>query len=346
MEQEKVKRFYRKMAKTSLVLVYLVIIAGAVVRMTGSGMGCPDWPKCFGYYIPPTEAEELEWHAGKGYKKGQVIILNEALWVAKSDFNSSDRYNPLNWEQYTRHDYATFNAFHTWTEFINRLFGALAGLAVLLMAIASFGYWPAKRLITVMSWIAVLAMGFQGWLGATVVYSVLEPVKITLHMSMALVIVALLLFLIFKSGEKPKAKISHPYIPILVILVLFLSIIQIVMGTQVRQFVDQQIDLLGAQAKNLWLAGAELSFYVHRSFSIAVFVSNVFLAYLIYKHGLWKARINMILFIILAEILSGMAMYYFDFPFGSQAIHLILAAVLFGLQFYLLLESRGTIKTS
>ncbi|MEN8789193.1 MAG: COX15/CtaA family protein [Flavobacteriaceae bacterium] len=340
------KRLYRKMAKTSLVLVYLVIIAGAVVRMTGSGMGCPDWPKCFGYYIPPTAASELEWHAGKEYKKGQVIILNETLWVAKTDFNSSESYDSLNWEQYTRHDYATFNAFHTWTEFINRLFGALAGLAVLFMAIASFGYWPARRMITVMSWVAVFAMGFQGWLGATVVYSVLEPVKITLHMSMALVIVALLLFLIFKSGDKPKITPIHPLIPKLVILALLLSIIQIVMGTQVRQFVDQQIDLLGEHAKNQWLSGADLSFYIHRSFSIVVFFTNVFLAYLIYKKGMWKARINLIMIIILAEIMTGMAMYYLDFPFGSQAVHLILAAVLFGLQFYLLLESRGTVKSS
>lgn len=346
MEQGKRKRLYRKMAKTSLVLVYLVIIAGAVVRMTGSGMGCPDWPKCFGYYIPPTEASELEWQTGKEYKKGQVIILNEALWVAKSDFDTTEQFNPLNWEQYTRHDYATFNAFHTWTEFINRLFGALAGLAVLIMAIASFSFWPAKRLITVMSWLAVLAMGFQGWLGATVVYSVLEPVKITIHMSMALVIVALLLFLIFKSGDKPGKKSVHPYIPPLIVLALLLSIIQIVMGTQVRQFVDQQIDLVGEDGKNLWLAGADLSFYVHRTFSIVVLLTNVLLVYLCYKNSLWKNRINLILMIILAEILSGMAMYYLDFPFASQPAHLILAAVLFGLQFYLLLESRGTVKSS
>ena len=74
---------FTKIAKISLVLVYLVIIAGAVVRMTGSGMGCPDWPKCFGHYIPPTDIRELQWQPKKEFKKGQVIILNEALWVAK-----------------------------------------------------------------------------------------------------------------------------------------------------------------------------------------------------------------------------------------------------------------------
>ena len=346
MEQGKSMNFYRKMAKTSLVLVYLVIIAGAVVRMTGSGMGCPDWPKCFGYYIPPTEAEELQWQPDREYKKGQVIILEESLWVANSDFRSADQYNTQNWEQYTRHDYATFNAFHTWTEFINRLFGALAGLAVLIMAIASFGYWPKKKIITIFSWIVVLAMAFQGWLGATVVYSVLEPVKITLHMSMALVIVALILYLIFKAEQKTINAQIHPRIRILVFIALLLSIIQIIMGTQVRQFVDEQSGHLGEYAKDLWLRKADLSFYVHRTFSIAVLFTNILLAFLIYKFGMARGKINLILLIILAEILSGMAMYYIDFPFGSQPVHLVLAAFLFGLQFYLLLEVRGTVKTS
>ena len=63
--------------KISLILVYLVIAAGSIVRMTGSGMGCPDWPKCFGYWIPPTERAQLDWKPGHQYTKGQVIILNE-----------------------------------------------------------------------------------------------------------------------------------------------------------------------------------------------------------------------------------------------------------------------------
>ena len=69
--------------KTSILLVYLVIATGGVVRMTGSGMGCPDWPKCFGYYIPPTKIAELTWVSQKSFKKGQMIIYKDELKISK-----------------------------------------------------------------------------------------------------------------------------------------------------------------------------------------------------------------------------------------------------------------------
>ena len=105
----------------ALLSVYLVILAGAVVRMTGSGMGCPDWPKCFGYLIPPTERSQLDWQPNKNYEKGNVIILDNILQVATQTFESGKTIDLENWEAYTKHDYTTFNATHTWVEFINRL---------------------------------------------------------------------------------------------------------------------------------------------------------------------------------------------------------------------------------
>ncbi|MEL6812192.1 MAG: COX15/CtaA family protein, partial [Bacteroidota bacterium] len=180
---------YRKSVKVALILVYLVIIAGAMVRMTGSGMGCPDWPKCFGYYIPPTDASELEWDANRDFKKGQVIIVEESLKVAATDFTTGEVYSETNWKNYTKHDYAIFNVWHTWIEYINRLIGALSGLAILIMAFLSIKKWSVRKRITYLSFLSVGLIGFQAWLGATVVYSVLAPVKITLHMVMALVIV-------------------------------------------------------------------------------------------------------------------------------------------------------------
>lgn len=330
---------YHSIAKITLVLVYLVIIAGAVVRMTGSGMGCPDWPKCFGHLIPPTEESQLQWKPGQSYHKGQVIILNESLQVAKEDFTSGNELKLNHWEPYTKHDYAEFNPWHTWIEFVNRLFGALAGLGTLVLAFVSFGYWKKKKSTTLLSWIVVFGMGFQAWLGATVVYSVLEPVKITLHMVMALLIVAILLYLIFRSNEHKRTYIYDSKTMVILSTVFGLTLIQIILGTQVRQFVDEQIDLVGETAKNLWLNKPILAFYIHRTFSIIVVLVNLYLAYRIYNLNLGLTKINWILSILLVEVISGMAMFYWNFPFMSQTLHLVLASLLFGVQFYLLLES-------
>ncbi len=339
------KKNFGKFARISLVLVYLVIAAGAIVRMTGSGMGCPDWPKCFGYYIPPTQPDQLEWQPSHDYKKDQVIIIEEVLWVANSDFRSGDQIGMDNWERYTRHDYAEFNAIHTWTEFINRLMGALAGLAVFVTALASLYYWKSRKIVTILAWLLVIAMGFQAWLGATVVYSVLEPVKITIHMVMALVIVAMLLYLIFIAAEKTKKKRGHLLSSRLITVVLLFTIVQVVLGTQVREFVDQQAELLGKNAKQLWLESPGITFYVHRSFSIIVVLLNLWLAYLIYSNRLELRKIYWVLALILAEVASGMAMYYLNFPFSTQPLHLVLASLLFGFQFYLLLESRQKVNS-
>ncbi|WP_394970705.1 heme A synthase [uncultured Croceitalea sp.] len=336
---------FRKLAKISLVLVYLVIIAGAVVRMTGSGMGCPDWPKCFGYYVPPTDAETLRWKQKKEFRKGQVIILNETLRVAQKNFVTKEVFNEKNWEVYTKHNYATFNVWHTWIEYINRLFGALAGLATLFLAIFSLKFWQRNKKITLFSWLVVIGMGFQAWLGATVVYSVLEPVKITIHMVMALVIVAIILYLIFKSDKQNKLHKSHKTISTIIAGSLFITLIQIILGTQVRQFVDEQIDVVGENAKELWLLKPTLQFYIHRSLSILVVLINGYLFFKIKKYSLGFEKINWVIYLIVFEVLTGILMYYIEFPFGSQPLHLVLASLLFGVQFYLVLETLKASKS-
>lgn len=330
---------YRKAVKVSLILVFMVIVAGAVVRMTGSGMGCPDWPKCFGYYIPPTEQSQLEFQPEHSYQKGQVIIMDEKLMVAAQNFKSSKEYDPGNWEAYTKHDYAIFNPTHTWVEYINRLVGALAGLAVLVMAILSIKKFRQSKKITLLSWLSVLMMGFQAWLGATVVYSVLAPAKITIHMVMALVIVAVLLYLLYISSEKQRAHFSTASFRNLMILAVVMTLVQVVMGTQVRQFVDEQVKSLGYGNEHLWLEDPDLNFYIHRSFSILVLLVNLILWWKNRNLGLKLSRINLVMAIILLEVATGVAMYNFDFPFLSQPLHLVIASLLFAYQFYLLLES-------
>lgn len=332
---------FNKIAKTALILVYLVIIAGALVRMTGSGMGCPDWPKCFGYYIPPTDIKELTWSENRVFKKGMVIIKDEKLLVAKEDCLTGKTFEASQWEPYTKHDYAVFNPTHTWVEYINRLIGALSGFACLAMAITSFTFWRKNKTITILSWLVVFMMGFQAWLGATVVYSVLNPLKITLHMVMALIIVAVILYVIFLANPKDKILPVHASFKYVLWITLIMTLIQVILGTQVREFVDKQVKS-GIENQALWLNNPEVSFYFHRSFSIVVFLANLFLLLRNKRFGLGVSKTNWVLLLLIAEIISGIAMYYLNFPFGSQTIHLVIASILFGVQFYMILETKKT----
>ena len=332
---------FLKAAKASLILVYLVIVAGALVRMTGSGMGCPDWPKCFGYYIPPTDIKELLWTPNHQYLENQVIIKDEKLLVATSDFISKEKFNNANFRQYTKHDYAIFNAVETWIEYINRLVGALAGLAVFAMAVLSFKYFKSNKKITLFSWLTVFLMGFQGWLGARVVYSVLNPVKITIHMIVALVIVAMLLYVIKNVSKSTENFVFNSNFNKIIIITFCLTFIQIILGTQVRQYVDDQVKILGYEQMSKVLSNPEITFYIHRSFSLLILTLNGFLLFKNRNLALGFTKINWVAGFIGLEIVTGMAMYYLDFPYTSQPIHLVIASLLFGVQFYLVLESKS-----
>ena len=333
------KKHFRDIAKTALVLVYLVIIAGAVVRMTGSGMGCPDWPKCFGYYIPPTESSEIEFKPNHFYKKGVIIIHNEGLLVAKNTFTSSETLNPNHWETYTKHDYAIYNPTHTWVEYINRLVGVLAGIPILIFTIVSFWFWKQNKWIAIVSVLTVIGMGFQAWLGKTVVDSNLAPYKITIHMVMALVIVAFILYIIYASKVTFNTiKLDFKF-SFLLKIAIALSLVQIVLGTQVRQFVDEQTKNYGYFNWGA-LTSMPIKFYIHRSFSIVVLLINGWLFLRNKRLQLGFKKINLVLTCIIAEIFTGIIMYYFDFPFLSQPLHLVIACIMAGIQFYVFLESR------
>ena len=328
---------FHKLTKLSLLLVYLVIIAGAFVRMTGSGMGCPDWPKCFGFYVPPSEVSQILFKENNDYSKDQMILYNEEeLLVAKSDFTSDDFINLNNWEVYEKHDYVIFNPVHTWIEYINRLIGAISGIPILIFTIISIIYFKKFRHLTLISIITLVAMGFQAWLGKTVVDSNLATYKITLHMLMALFIVALLIYLVYYGGKSfIKTNKTFKY---LILFGLFLTLIQIILGTQVRQIVDEQAKLF-AYDKSMWLNDIPFVYEYHRTFSILVISINMALFLINKKFQLGNNYINYVMLLIVLEIFTGASMFYFDFPFGTQTAHLVFASIIFGLQFYILLQN-------
>lgn len=324
-----------KAIKIAIVAVYVIFLAGSVVRMTGAGMGCPDWPKCFGYYIPPTNESQITWKPNTTFNKGAIVIHNKTLYVAKSKLQTGSQFSTSQWEKYTKHNYAVFNPAHTWTEYINRLSSVVAGFIfvwLLLVAFKKENQIKGTRLLVTLAFAGML---FEAWLGKTVVDSVLSPYIITLHMFAGLIIVALLIkALVLSNGRQLKATYLNTFYYLL-ISSLALITLQILLGTQVRQFVDEQIKQYGFHQKEFRLLDPNFNFYFHRSFTIVVVIVNACLIWMNRKYQLGFQQINWVGGLLFLEAFSGVLMYYVDFPFGTQAIHLLSGAISFGILLYL-----------
>ena len=129
----------------TLILIYLVVVAGSFVRITGSGMGCPDWPKCFDQWVPPTTDANLpedykdiysEKRANKVEKFSKFLVL-----LGLDDTAEKMKNDPMLLVE------QDFNGRKTWTEYVNRLCGFLAGNAMLLSFIWLLFKYRKRNLI-------------------------------------------------------------------------------------------------------------------------------------------------------------------------------------------------------
>ena len=334
------KNRFPTIVKITLASLYLIFLAGSIVRMTGSGMGCPDWPKCFGYYIPPTSEEQITWQPNSTYEEGMIIIKDEVLFVAEQEVKTASVFNEKNWEEYTKHEYATFNKFHTWVEYINRLVTVVSGFIFLFLLAGSLKFRKENKWIPIISFTAFFLMLVEAVLGKMVVDSNLKPTMITIHMVIGLLIIGLVLRLLFIIRKEKTSYKYHALFNKLLILSVIFSLIQIAMGTQVRQFIDEQVKLFGFENKEYSLMNPSFKFYFHRSFTIAIILVNFGLFYLNQLHKLGYKLVSWILVLLFLETITGILMYYAEFPLGTQAIHLLSGALLFGVQFYLWMQSR------
>jgi len=323
-------------SRIALVLVFLVVIAGSVVRMTGSGMGCPDWPKCFGYFIPPTETEQLIWKPEHQYVKGQMILGDNELLVAKQNFTSTQMLRSENWRVYDKHDYALFNPVHTWIEYINRLLGALSGIPILLLFVFSLLYIKKDFPTFLLSTMALFALGFVAWLGKLVVDGNLVPHSITYHMFGAITLILLLVTIIFRQNDSAGSLVSVSYsLRYGAIAVLIVSLIQVYLGTSVREQVDALPDAL---ERGSWIDALDWQFLVHRSFSLLILGANLWWVLSLTRAGISRSLPLLLVVLLGVEVLAGVLLNYAGFPAAAQPVHLFAAMLIVAVQYYLLLK--------
>ena len=308
---------YRRMAWITIAAVYFLILVGATVRASGSGMGCPDWPTCFGSWVPPTSEAQL----------------------------------PVNYQEiYAELGYSDtrFNVVKTWTEYANRLLGVSIGFLIFLTAIYSWSCRAHDTRIFKASVAAFLMVGFQGWLGSKVVSSNLLPGMITIHMLVALAIVGTLLYAVAQARRGIMASQSVGNIDQRfgkwLYIVLGFTVLQVAMGTQVREMTDFIRESQGEELRSSWIDAMPWFFYVHRSFSAAVLFANLWLARLLvmslgWQHTLSRLTLTMIC-VIGAAVFSGAALGHLGMPALVQPTHLLAASLLFGLQFLIWMSYR------
>ncbi|MFA6164442.1 MAG: COX15/CtaA family protein [Methylobacter sp.] len=303
---------FRRLGIMTIFAVYFVILVGGIVRASGAGMGCPDWPTCFGQWIPPTEESQLpanyhEIYAERGYENTQ------------------------------------FNPVKTWTEYTNRLVGVTIGFFIFLTAWSSRIYLKTDKTIFYLAVSVFFLVGFQGWLGSTVVASNLKPFMITLHMLLALFIVALLIYTIARSQRDYIAQIDTRLLPAkfktVLIAGMVMTLLQVAMGTQVREAVDFIAHQHAYIERQYWRDDFPVIFYIHRSFSSIILFTNLWLVWKIYQSvdrksllmrtGLFLASL------VVTAIIAGITLDRLGVPPIAQPIHLLMANLIFGVQFFL-----------
>lgn len=310
----------------TLVLIYLVVVAGSFVRITGSGMGCPDWPKCFGQWIPPTDASQLPsdyketYSAGREKKVEKFSKLLNGLGMKETATKLQNDPEILKEE--------SFNARRTWTEYINRLFGFLAGNAMLLAF-----FWMLikyrKRTILLLAAFNLVLMAFQAWFGSIVVATNLVPWTITVHMLLALVIIGLQLYLIRRISPAMKGHLTLPKWMFYLLWACFaITIYQMFLGTQVRESIDELTKM--GYGRESWTEMLGMPFYIHRSFSWLVLVLLTIMAWK-NERGEKLLAIRALYIILALELISGVLLAYANMPGLVQTSHLIFATILFGI---------------
>ncbi|MEW6320834.1 MAG: COX15/CtaA family protein [Acidobacteriota bacterium] len=288
---------FQRLAVATTAITYVLILVGGLVRASGAGLGCPDWPRCFGSFVPPMSAAELP-----------------------PEFDASQ-----------------FNPTLMWTEYLNRLLGVTVGFFILAATVSAWRHHRRDPHIFRPTLAALLLTGYQGWLGGRVVAHELAPWVVTAHMLVALVIVSLLLYATVYAFFARDGGVSHPDVPRrtasrLGAALILVTLVQVAAGTQVRGGIDDA--LTAGTARPEALAAVGFVDLVHRDLSLVVLGGALILLLIVWtKHAAERPLVlatNAVAALVGAQLAIGLVLAYLALPPAAQVAHLTLAALLLG----------------
>jgi cytochrome c oxidase assembly protein subunit 15 len=297
---------FQRLALWTTATTYFLILVGGLVRASGAGLGCPDWPRCFGSWIPPASAASLP----------------------------------------PQFDPALFNPTLMWTEYLNRLLGVTVGFLILATAISAWRHHRREPRILWTTIAAFLLVGFEGWLGGRVVAHELAAWIVTAHLIVAIFIVQMLLYVTVEafarpeqgSGDKPLARGEKP-LGLSILALILLTLVQAGFGTQVRGAVDTALD--AGVARDLALGTVGRLDFLHRDLAFAVVVGATLLTlWLLSRRSPLVRWSFVVVALAILQIALGAVMAYVSLIPAAQVGHLTIASLLLGAETVMWLLSR------
>jgi cytochrome c oxidase assembly protein subunit 15 len=222
------------------------------------------------------------------------------------------------------------------------------GLLILATLIKSLALWSVDKWIPATAFLALVLVSFTGWIGSIVVSTNLLAWMITFHMLLALGLVAVLLYS-HQRASRLLADFSQ-FVPMpkkilwLLIVASILMLVQVVLGTQVREGIDRVSFALGNLLREEWVGRVGMVFLVHRSFSLVLLGVHVLYFLWVFKFSSRATSFNVwnqwLLLLLVLEIASGIGMAYFGLPAFLQPVHLLFGSLILGVQFVLILRLK------
>lgn len=303
---------FQKVSTTTTAATYLLIGVGGFVRAAGAGLGCPDWPRCFGRWVPPTTADQLP----PGV------------------------------------DPALFNFQLAWIEYINRLCGVAVGLLIVATAYLAWRDHRRQRLVLWPALGALALVVFQGWFGGQVVAMELDPRFVTVHLLGALAIVAALMVAGVESfigaGSPPSpGRADCGRVRALAGTLVGAVVVQVVLGALVRGSIDMSAEATPDMGRGLHLARVGALDTAHRSWGLVVLLGCAGLSWVGLRCAAGSPSFRRVAqvpgWLALAQVAAGFGLATLDLPPALQVSHVFLGSLLFGsLLLALLLSTRIT----
>jgi heme a synthase len=289
---------FQRLAVSTTAATYILILVGGLVRASGAGLGCPDWPRCFGSWIPPASAADLP----------------------------------------PQFDVAQFNPTLMWTEYLNRLLGVTVGFLILATTVSAWRHHRHQPRILWTIAAALLLTGFQGWLGGRVVAHELAAWIVTVHMIVALLIVQMLLFVTVESAQGAQGARDAQGARLAVSALIVLTLVQIGFGTQVRGAVDAALDAGVARDVALGTVGRLDFLHRDLAFAVLAGAAALTIWLLYQRAAPAMLRWSfVVLSLAILQIALGLVMAYGSLLPAAQVGHLTTASLLLGAETVVLL---------